>query len=247
MNKLVVCTHAGDYNSYKHHWDKSGLDFTYLTDVTNTPLNVGLQYDEKRLRQVLNLDDLQVSKKHYWNSYGNRNIIWFYAHFRMLYYYIQNPGHPYYWFFDDDVTADNWDVFFDSFKDNSTDFISYFCFKDQQMNNLPHIPKIDRNTTSQHMWFERFPGHGDLLYDDTTEYLGSFFPVVRLSNLALRKLLDIHKQSLYGYSEGFVPTILNYFGYSVDTIYDNKSQAKHFDDGIVKLQHKHGKINWSWI
>ncbi len=43
MNKLVVCTHAGDYNSYKTHWDKSNLDYTYLTDVTNAPLDVGLQ------------------------------------------------------------------------------------------------------------------------------------------------------------------------------------------------------------
>lgn len=247
MNKLVVCTHAGDYNSYKTYWDKSGLDFTYLTDVTNAPLDVGLQYDEKRLKQVLNLEDLQVSKKHYWNAINNRNIIWFYAHFRMLYYFIQHPNHPYYWFFDDDVTADNWDVFFDGFKNNNTDFISYFCFKDMQTHTLPHIPNIDNNTTSEHLWFERFPGDGDLLFNDTTEYLGSFFPVVRLSNLALTKLVDVHKNGLHGYSEGFVPTILNYFGYTVDTIYDNQSQSKHFDDNIVKLKHKHQHIGWNWI
>ena len=246
MNKIVVCTYQPTYNSYRHYWDKTGLDFTYLNDATKHDLNVGLTYTEQDVREELNFDG-EVSKRHYWNSYGNRNIIWFYAHFRMLYYYIKNPNYDYYWFFDDDITVSNWDIFFDSFKNNPSDFIAHYCFKDSVVELQPLIPKIDNKTTSGHLWFQRFPGDGDILYSDVTSKFGSFFPMVRLSNRSLAKLLQLAKEGLHGYSEGFVPTMLNYFGYSLDTIYNNESRAKYYSNEEVKVLHKNTVINWEWI
>lgn len=246
MNKNIVCTYHGTYPSYKNYWNKVDIEFDYLTDVTSKPLDVGLQYTEQNIRDTFSFEG-EVSKRHYWNSYGNRNVIWFFAHLRMVYYFDNNPGYNYYWFFDDDVTVAKWDSFFKAFENNRSDFISYYCFKEQSVNSQINIPHMDRNTTSGHTWFERFPGDGDILYDDTTEYFGSFFPIVRLSNNALSKLSQCLKQGIYGYSEGFVPTVLNYYKMSLDTIFDNNSQGKYFNDDIVQVKHKNSKINWSWI
>jgi len=246
MNKNVVCTHHGTFKSYDNYWSNAGLNFDYLTDVTYQPLNVGLQYTEQDIRNTFKFEG-SVSKKHYWNSYGNRNIIWFYAHLRMVYYYINNKNYNYYWFFDDDVTIDNFDTFFKSFETNRSDFISYYCFKEPSVKSQLNIPVIDYNTTSGPTWFERFPGVGDILFPDTTEYFGSFFPIVRLSNNALAKLTQLLKEGIYGYSEGFVPTVLNYFGMTLDTIFNSDSQSNYFNDELVKVKHKHGKINWEWI
>ena len=246
MDKNIVCTNKESFHAYDNHWQKANIKFDYLTDITWHPLDIGIQYSEQDVRNLFNFKG-NVSKKHYWNSYGNRNIIWFYAHFRMLYYYVNNPNYNYYWFFDDDVTIEDWDTFFKGFVSNRADFISMYCFKDSNVNSQGNIPKIDNNTTSQHMWFERFPGDGDKLPQGITEKFGSFFPIVRLSNNALRKLNELMKEGIYGYSEGFVPTVLNYYNYSLDTIFDSNSQSRHFNDEIVQVKHKHGKINWEWI
>ena len=245
MNKNIVCTHNGTFNAYDKHWQQAGIDFEYLTDVTKNKLDIGLQYTEQDVRDALNFTG-EVSKTHFWNPMGNRNIIWFYAHFRMLYYYIYNSSYDYYWFFDDDVTVADWDTFFKSFENNESDFISYYCFKEEKVNSQINIPIIDDNSYTGNLWFNRFPGHLDRV-PDTKDYFGSFFPIVRLSNKALAKLYDINKKGLYGYSEGWVPTILNYNGFTLDTIFDNKSQGKYFDNDKVQVKHKHIKIDWEWL
>ena len=86
------------------------------------------------------------------------------------------------------------------------------------------------------------PGDGDKLPDDFTEKFGSFFPIVRLSNSALKLLHELLFDGIYGYSEGFVPTILNYHGFKLDTIFDNTSKGKYFDNDKVQVKHKHIKI-----
>lgn len=245
-NKYVICTHHGTHFGLVEHWKNSGIEFDFLTDVTNTPLSVGLQYTEDQVRKMFNFQG-EVSKKHYWNSYGNRNIIWFYAHFRMMYYYILNPNYEYYWFFDDDVTIKEWKIFLDSFEDNKSDFISYYCFKNTDVNSQNNIPFIDENTTSGPTWFMRFPGHKDYLPNEVKEYFGSFFPIVRLSNRALKKLYYLVLKGIHGYSEGFVPSVLNYYDFTLDTIFNNQSQSKHFDNKLVEVKHKHNTVDWSWI
>ena len=247
--KHIVCSHRGSFLSYNRYWQDTNLNFEYLIDTSNgflKPDHESTLYDEYSLRKDLNFEG-EVSKKHYWNSQGNRNIIWFYAHLRMLLYFKKHPGYSYYWFYDDDVTVADWDIFHKAFENNDSDFISYYCFKHSQVTSQPLIPILDDNSTSGQGWFNRFPGHGDILFDDTTEYFGSFFPIVRLSNKALTKLSQCLDEGIYGYSEGFVPTILNYYGLKLDTIFDNTSTIKYLKDNQVDITHKNIKIDWSWI
>jgi hypothetical protein len=247
--KHIVCTHTGSYLGYKNYWEKSGLDFEWLIDTTKGYLDTNhpnLQYNELAIRESLNFKH-DVSKKHYWNSYGNRNIIWFFAHLRMLFYYGVNPGYDYYWFYDDDVTVKDWDTFHKAFENNTSDFISMYCFKDKNVIAQPNIPNIDDKTTSKHMWFERFPGDGDTLPKNNMARFGSFFPIVRLSNKALIETVKLHNEGFYGYSEGWLPTVLNDKELTLDTIYNNESQGSCFDDEVVDIKHKNTKIGWNWI
>jgi hypothetical protein len=165
----------------------------------------------------------------------------------MLNYYIQNPNYDYYWFFDDDVKVGNWDLFFEGTDKDDSDFLGYIVFKDSNVITQEKIPVIDNRTTSQHMWFERFPGDGDILPDDINEKFGSFFPTNRFSNRAMKKLLEIHEEGLHGYSEGFVPTMLNKYGYTLNTIIKSDNTSDFFDVDQVNIQHKNIKINWEWI
>ena len=83
-------------------------------------------YTESDIRNNLGFFH-EVSKKHYWNAYGNRNIVWFYAHFRMLNFYLKHPNFDFYWFFDDDVKCDNWDELLGG-PNCDIDFLIYFVF-----------------------------------------------------------------------------------------------------------------------
>lgn len=246
-NVYCVCTTPDVYPAYENNWKNFTKEIVWVTDNgKNENFNLGFTYTEKKLRERLNFTG-EVSKRHYWNSYGNRNIIWFYAHFRMLNYYIENPNYDYYWFFDDDVKVDNWDLFFEGTDKDDSDFLGYIVFKDSNVLSQEKIPIIDNRTTSQHMWFERFPGDGDILPESIDEKFGSFFPTNRFSNRAMKKLLEIHKEGLHGYSEGFVPTMLNKYGYTLNTIIKSDNTSDFFDVDQVNIQHKNMKINWEWI
>jgi hypothetical protein len=248
MNSVYcVCTTPDVYPAYENNWKNFTKDIVWVTDNSkNENFNLGFTYTEKKLREQLDFTG-EVSKRHYWNSNGNRNIIWFYAHFRMLNYYTQNPNYDYYWFFDDDVKVGNWDLFFEGTDKDDSDFLGYIVFKDSNVITQEKIPVIDNRTTSQHMWFERFPGDGDILPDDINEKFGSFFPTNRFSNRAMKKLLEIHEEGLHGYSEGFVPTMLNKYGYTLNTIIKSDNTSDFFDVDQVNIQHKNIKINWEWI
>ena len=110
-NSYCVCTMPNTYKYYVGHWDNfkdTGFNLEWISDVTKDPsFDVGFRYTEDDIRRNLNFTK-DVSKAHYWNGQGNRNVVWFYAHFRMLNYYISNPNYDYYWFFDDDVKSSNW-------------------------------------------------------------------------------------------------------------------------------------------
>lgn len=245
-NKYIVSTCDLTHYAWQGHWNNFPTDFDWLYHSEGGVKDQfkNLHYTEQEMCDELGFKG-GVSKKHYWNSQGNRNIIWFYAHFRMLYYYKKNPNHDWYWFFDDDVTCDNWEELIKDISQSDADFIAWFVF--QKENYKEHLPTIDKNTTSQHMWFERFPGDGDKLPWWINQYYGSFFPVVRYSNSALNTLLQQFSWDLSGYSEGFVPTLLNGYNHSLETIFQKDGTSKLYDVNKVNLKHKHQNIKWDWI
>ena len=241
MSKVIVCTCDNTYKSYESYWNSVDFEFEFLSDRYPT----GIEYDEQKVRDIFNFKG-DVSKKHFWNSQGNRNIIWFYAHLRMAYYYMLNPNEDWYWFMDDDVICDNWSEFFKSFENNTSDFISYYLFKNTNIDSQGNIPTIDSNTHSGTAWFDRFPGDGDFI-NRTDELFGSFFPIVRFSNKSLKHLTDLLINNIHGYSEGFVPTQLNKDGFTLDTIFNNQSKSDHFDVNKIHILHKNIRVDWSWI
>ena len=153
-----------------------------------------------------------------------------------------NPNEDWYWFMDDDVICDNWSEFFKSFENNTSDFISYYLFKNTNIDSQGNIPTIDSNTHSGTAWFDRFPGDGDNI-DKSDELFGSFFPIVRFSNKSLKHLTDLLINNIHGYSEGFVPTQLNKDGFTLDTIFNNQSKSDHFDVNKIHILHKNIKVD----
>jgi len=248
MNNIYcVCTTPSVYPSYKNNWTSFPKELTWLTDVTNNnTFRLGFNYTQNDVRKNLNFNG-EVSKKHFWNSQGDKNIIWFFAHLRMLNFYKTNPNYDYYWFFDDDVKVGDWNKFFEKLDQDDSDFISYFIFKKNNVTSQEYVPIIDNRTFSKNSWFDRFPGDGDILDENTTELFGSFFPIVRFSNNALKKLLEIHNKGLIGYSEGFVPTMLNKFNFKLKTLINSDNTSDFFDFNLVDIKHKNITIKWEWI
>jgi len=241
MSKTIVCTCVNTFKSYESYWKTVDFDFEFLSDR----VPIGIEYDEIKVRELFNFRG-DVSKSHWWNQQGNRNIIWFYAHLRMAYYYMLNPNEDWYWFMDDDLVCDNWSEFFKAFETNNADFISYYIFKNKGVTSQPNIPEIDANTYSNTLWFDRFPGDGDQI-NKNGELFGSFFPIVRFSNKSLRHITDLLLNGIHGYSEGFVPTVLNKEGFTLDTIFNNQSRSNHFDVDKIHIKHKGIRVEWSWI
>jgi hypothetical protein len=165
----------------------------------------------------------------------------------MLNFYIQNPEYDYYWFFDDDIKSDNWVEFFKGFENDDSDLISYFIFKNKDVESQNNVPKIDERTFSNDQWFFRFPGDGDILPKEINELFGSFFPIVKLSNKGMKKLLELNNEGLHGYSEGFVPTMLNHHGMKLNTIIQPNNTSLFFDVNKINLLHKNIKVTWEWI
>lgn len=240
MSKKIICTCKNTFNSYATYWNSVDFDFEYLSD--REP--IGIEYNERLVREMFNFNG-EVSTKHFWNAQGNRNIIWFYAHLRMVYYYMLNPNEDWYWFMDDDLTCNNWSKFFKGFENDTTDFLGYYVFKEESVKSQSNVPNIDDNTYSGNGWFDRFPGDGDII-DKDIEMFGSFFPIVRFSNKSLKHLAELMQNGIHGYSEGFVPTKLNQDNFTLGTIYNQDSNSKYFDDSVEVL-HKNIKTTWSWI
>jgi hypothetical protein len=244
-----MCTTHEAYHGVKD-WkiELSNYDSFILNDITRSNGNYqgGFCYSEQDIRTNFNFPH-QVSKKHYWNSYGNRNIIWFYAHFRMMNFYLANPNYDYYWFFDDDVKMNDWNKFLQETDKDDSDFISYFIFKAPGAVNQSSIPYIDSRTTSGPFWFSRFPGDGDILAKEATELFGSFFPTTRYSNEAMKILVRQHDLGNYGYSEGFVPTTLNLYRKKLKTLIKPDNTSDLFDVDEINILHKGIRINWEWI
>lgn len=247
-----ICFNSKTIGSFIKHW-KYFCDipnsFKIIDnnggDATNDTIPIFL-YTEEDIRKNFNFNE-QVSRNHYWNSYGNRNLVWFYAYLRMINFYISHPNYEYYWFFDDDVTMDNWELFFKGFENINTDFLSYFLFKNTNVDSYPEVEKIDSLTHSGNGWFRRFPGDKDTLEKSIKDYYGSFFAIVRYSNRSLKELVKLTENNYYGYGEGFVPTSLAQKEFTMNGIFQSNNESKYFDDSLVNVKHKHSKITWEWL
>jgi hypothetical protein len=249
-NAICVCTTVDNYGQYIDTWLENkieGDDKHVIVDVTKKPdFNRGFTFTENQLREKLNFHT-EVSKLNWWNSYGNRNIAWFYAHLRMINFYMEHPNYDYYWFFDDDVKMSDWNLFFESFRNEDADFLTYFLFKNVDVDTQPDVPVIDDRTYSRTEWFKRFPGVDANLPTDMTKLFGSFFPTTRFSNRALKTIMDYNAKGFHAYHEGMVPTILNYEGQKMKTIIRPENNSHFFDVNKVNIRHKDQNINWEWI
>lgn len=257
---IVVCTRAN--SSYFDDWERT-LSYDsnqyILCDVSAgspPPSNVVLKpvqenfitYTLENVRRTFNFYR-NPSDKHWWNLGGGRNIIWFYPHFRMMYFYKLNPTYDYYWFFDEDVTFPE-GRFDDFIKEHSV--LDHDCMITYLFGNLNQpiqegALSMDMEMGSFHShdanWLNHYPGDGDKQPDDLKETYGSYFPLVRLSNEALKTLVEEHEKGLYGYSEGYVPTLLNYKGLSLYSIYGTDSKVK-VDPSLIVHHRRYLELEW---
>lgn len=253
----VVCTRVN--SSYAGDWNKT-LKFTdhdyLLCDVGSgkTPIyntfnrfiadNV-INYTEAHMRKTLKFDK-DVSTKHWWNLNGGRNIIWFYPHFRMLYFYLTNPTYKYYWFFDEDVTFPNQSVseFVSAHSHLHHDCMITYLFSANVTGDVLNMATgMGSFHASDCNWLNHYPGDGDIQNPNITKTYGSYFPLVRLSNKAMQVLLSEHNAGYHGYSEGYVPTVLGHKGLSLYSIYNENSEVKA-DKNLTVFHRRYLELLW---
>lgn len=186
-----------------------------------------------------------ISKFHFWGSHQNPK--YFYAHFRMLTFYIKCPNFEYYWFFDDDVIFEgDLKSMLEKYSVIKDDYLGIQIFKKEDYKDFPNVSVInDRMRGSKGNWLDFCPGHGDN-FKSTEIHMGSFYPIVRFSNRALSYLLGLNVLGYYGYSEGFVPTSLASAGFSVSSI------LNEFNEFLIEckectLRHKGMEFTWEWL
>jgi hypothetical protein len=192
-----------------------------------------------------NLFNRPISKFHFWGSHQNPK--YFYAHFRMLVFYLKNPNFDYYWFFDDDVTF-NGDLksFLYNYNDDTDDFLVIQAFKKDNYEEFDKISVINsRMKGSRGYWLGHCPGPGDN-FKNSNKHIGSFFPIVRFSKKALQHLLKLNEEGYYGYSEGFVPTSLASDGFKVSSMMDEFNNFYKINNNC-ELYHKGSKFTWEWL
>lgn len=254
----TICTYhrsfEGDGNKLIKKFSKENLDnFRVLFDNQNnfTENFVEDKYESKvclyrDIDFALHQFNKPISKYHRWGSHQNAK--YFYAHFRMLVFYIKNPQYDYYWFFDDDVDFQgNIKEFLDNFKQQQEDFVAIQAFKKENYEDFPKISKInDRMKGSHGNWLTMCPGPGDD-FKSQEKHIGCFFPIVRFSKNAMNYLFSLHKEGFYGYSEGFVPTSLASEGLSVASIMDEFNNLFVENKSDCLLFHKGAKFTWEWL
>jgi hypothetical protein len=189
--------------------------------------------------------DRPISTFHRWGSHQNPN--YFYAHHRMLLFYLRNPHYQYYWFFDDDVIfrGDLYGLLKPYEKENE-DFFAIQVFKKEDYTELPRVSQVNERMGSGGNWLCFAPGPGDN-YKTANRHLGSFFPIVRFSNQAMKHLLELNREGYFGYSEGFVPTSLASDGFKVASMLDEHDNYFVPSEANCELMHKGSKFTWSWI
>jgi hypothetical protein len=255
---VTICSYhrsfEGDGNQNIIDFKNQGFDnFFVLFDNQKglTPEEVSVKYDNSSISIYDNNDFIKhgfnkpISKYHFWGNHQNPK--YFYAHYRMLVHYINNPLFKYYWFFDDDVNFEgNLKSFISEYDKLDNDFMAIQIFKKENYEEYPTISVInDKMKGSKGFWLGHCPGPGDN-FKSTDKHMGSFFPIVRFSNKAMSHLLELHQKNYFGYSEGFVPTSLASDGFKV------VSMMNEFNEYLIKnkdceLTHKGQKFTWEWL
>jgi hypothetical protein len=254
-------------STYHKTMEGGGLDLIFTYRDQNFP-NFYLLFDNKSNQTQEKLNDVYkdinlctyneedfkthkfdrpISRFHRWGSHQNPN--YFYAHFRMLLFWLKNPNFEYYWFFDDDVIFEG-DLkgLLSNYDSHSFDFVAIQAFKKEDYGNeLPYVPKINQKMGSNGHWLSFAPGPGDE-YQTCERHLGSFFPIVRFSNKAMKYLYDLNQQDFFGYSEGFVPTTLaSVENFSVASMLDEEDRYYIPNNVECDLKHKGSNFTWTWI
>jgi hypothetical protein len=254
----TICSYhrtlEGDGNKLIKKFSRSGLDnFRVLFDNQK---KIDQNYIEEKYESKACLYDDDDFIKHNFNKPINHNHRWgshqnpkyFYAHFRMLVFYLKNPDFDHYWFFDDDVDFDgDMKLFLDNYKNQNEDFLAIQAFKKEDYLEFPKISIINNRMKGSHgNWLEWSPGPGDN-FESKSRHIGSFFPIVRFTKNAMNYLLDLHREGFYGYSEGFVPTSLASSGFSVASIMDEFNNFFIENNTNCKLYHKGSEFTWEWL
>jgi len=257
---VVVCRQTISYYASDWHkaFNKNNHDYLLCNVKLEDQFDVNsvidyvqdnvILYSTENIRNTFNFY-IESSDKHWWNIGGGRNIIWFYPHFRMMYFYKLHPEYKYYWFFDEDVTFPE-DHLYDIVNAHSNmdhDCMITYLFSDVNNENPSQVPVVDENMVSyhslNHYWLSHYPGPGDIQPEDVKEKYGSYFPIVRLSNKALKTLVEEHEKGHYGYSEGYVPTILNYHGLKLHSIF-NKDSKIAADESLIAFHRRYLELQW---
>jgi len=255
----VICTYRksldGDVNKLIKKYVDSHLDnFSILFDnqtlIEKEFIINKYNYSNIHLYNDLDFQNLKFDKpidtRHRWGNHQNPK--YFYAHFRMLTYYKSHPHYDYYWFFDDDVdfTGDI-KAFLNNYKYHHYDFLAIQAFKKDNYPEFPHISKINNRMGGSHgAWLDWCPGPGDN-FQSINKHIGSFFPIVRFSNRAMKFLEDLHNDGFYGYSEGFAPTSLASNGYDVGSMMDEYNNFFIPNNTDCVLYHKNIPFTWEWL
>ena len=211
--------------------------------------------------------DRPIHRHHYWGSHQEPK--YFYAHFRMLVFFLKNPNFDFYWFFDDDVEfKGDLKGFLNAHEELGDDFVAIQAFKLEDYPEFPNIPLQNAEMGgSKGRWLGMCPGPGDN-FKNTAAHIGSFFPIVGFSKRALSHLMQMHAEGWFGYSEGFVPTSLASDGFRVSSMMDEHDNfylekptslfeampcpmCDHIEgdkeNKSCTLYHKGSEFSWSWI
>lgn len=143
---------------------------------------------------------IQRSKKNYHDIRHMHN--WYNAGYSVLNYFQNNPEYDYYWSIESDVFFyGDWDILFDTFKNDDTDFIG------------PSIKLANNNTPIPIPFIEeRFPFE---------EKIFSYGIIHRYSNRLLEQIHELLIQGIHAYYELLFPTIANAYNMTIKGLNDN--------------------------
>jgi len=230
-----------DLNFFVLFDNQKGLDIQEISEAYGCKVCVYDDGDFARLGF-----DKPIDTRHRWGNHQNPK--YFYAHYRMMLFYLKNPGMKYYWFMDDDVIfKGDLGKFLASYGQVDDDFIAIQAFKKEDYPEFPRVSKINSRMSGSHgSWLDWCPGPGDR-FKDSKRHLGCFFPIVRFSSGAMDHLLKLHGEGYYGYHEGFVPTSLASDGFKVSSMMDEFNNFFLENDTDCRFLHKNMEFTWEWL
>lgn len=121
-------------------------------------------------------------------------------HFQVLQFYKEHPEYNYYWNIEYDVYFNgDWRYLFGGYEFVDSDFIS---------SHIAHYHDLP-----SWMWWSSM--QLKTLSIPLTDFIRSFNPIYRISNMALKRLDAVLKQHNAGHHEVFIPTVLYNSGFSI--------------------------------